>query len=172
MATRTLPILVAAILAAGCSPSVDAASSSGTGGASAGVGGSSGAGGASGARPPHSGANGWAWPVDAGDDARVLAVAVDSQGNVVLGGTFQGDLRFPTEGPTCRKARTCGFVAELAPDGSVRWMHPYLAADDSAAAVIKLALAIGPADDVVVTGSHAGKVDFGDGAIGAGPREV
>jgi len=76
------------------------------------------------------------------------SVALDGQGDVLLGGQFQGTVDFdPTEGTDVRSA-TSGydtFVTKLQGDGSYAWTW-------TAEAAAAYSVAIGPGDSVVTTG--------------------
>jgi hypothetical protein len=101
-------------------------------------------------------------------NASVMSVAVDSAGNIVFGGLFQGTLAFPAPGTQCEGV--CGFVTKVDPSGAFLWGHTYVG---HSAGLEGVYLAIGPDDEVVVTGDFAGSTDFGDGPILASDgREV
>ncbi len=168
---REFGILWLASAALGCSSSIDQASGA-AGGANAGGGRASntgsGAGGAGAGTTEIVGSTGWVWPVDSTLNANVASVAVDSAGNIVFAGLFNGVLAFPSPGATCVKS--CGFIAKLDPSGHLLWTHSYLGNDQLE--IDHITIAIGPHDEVVVGGEFLGMADFGAGLVGAGPQEA
>ncbi len=71
--------------------------------------------------------------LDSGKDDSVSAVAIDSKGNIVVGGSTEGDLAGPNQG------FTDGYVAKLDPSGTVLWFKsfetPYIVNPDSVTSV-------------------------------------
>jgi hypothetical protein len=89
------------------------------------------------------------------------AVAVDSRGNVVVSGFFQGTVDFG-DGELTSAGDTDIFVAKYyGSDGSHLWSNRY----GSTGADQGVAIAADRNGNVVVTGIFAGTVDFGGGEL-------
>jgi len=90
---------------------------------------------------------------------QMIAVALDSQDNIVLTGHFSGTLDFLGAGVLTAAGSDDVYVAKLLPNGSPEWARRWGDAADQEA----LGLAITPADEVVLSGTMAGIIEFGDG---------
>jgi len=89
-------------------------------------------------------------------------VAVDAQGNALVGGTFQGTLRLG--GVTLESAGGKDvFVAMLSPSGAVLWSQRFGDAQDQHLA----ALAVDPAGNALVTGNFSGAMPIGGATLSA-----
>jgi hypothetical protein len=97
---------------------------------------------------------------DAGPETG-FAVAVDSAGNVILGGFSKNAISFG--GPTMASG---AFVAKLTSEGEHVWSKGFggVVCGDFRSSTVE-SIAITPQDDVVIAGSFCGSIDFGDGAI-------
>lgn len=90
-----------------------------------------------------------------------MTVAVDSAGNVILGGTSYDAISLG--GPTIPAG---AFVAKLTSQGNHVWSKGLGGSDCGGLGVSSVeSIAITPQDDVVIAGSYCGSIDFGDGAI-------
>jgi hypothetical protein len=91
------------------------------------------------------------------------SVAVDSHGDVLLTGSFQGAVGL-SGGTVSSAGGDDVFVVKLDPTGSLAWSKTFGdAADQRGVAVVTDA-----ADDVIITGQFAGTVDFGGGSFTSG----
>jgi hypothetical protein len=86
------------------------------------------------------------------------AVAADAAGNVVVAGSYTGELDDGTQ-KFLDPGSTNMFVSKIDPLGNVAWTRGY----GDAAEQLGLGVAIGGAGNVFVTGALQGSVDFGDG---------
>jgi len=104
-------------------------------------------------------------------DARSIHVDVGQEGEVLLAGSFDGNLDFGSEPPVALGDAEV-FVAKLGPDGATRWSLRYggaLVAD----ALDCLASGCNRVSDArldregnsLITGDFRGTVDFGGGAL-------
>jgi hypothetical protein len=88
---------------------------------------------------------------------QVTGVAVDSQGNVVIGGSFQGSLTLGSI-PLSTPGTTGLFLAKLAgADGSAMWANGYGAGQG----LDRMFVGVGPGDDITVSGFFDGTLSFG-----------
>src|SRR5439155_13529664 len=90
------------------------------------------------------------------------AVAVDSSGNVLVGGSFTGTVDFGG-GPTqaLGGGQSDVFVVKYAPTGAYLWARTFGGTSfDSCSG-----LAVDGSGNVVVTGTFTGAADFGGGAL-------
>ncbi len=87
------------------------------------------------------------------------AVATDGEDNVVVTGSFSGSIDFG-EGPLVAQGGSDVFVVKLdRMSGAHRWSHSFGdSAEQQGAAV-----SVDAADNVIVTGSFHGAIDFGEG---------
>ncbi|HYE76404.1 MAG TPA: hypothetical protein VEI97_00330 [bacterium] len=104
--------------------------------------------------------------VVAGDASdRVTGAAVDSAGNVVIGGFTQSTAVNFGAGARPRVGTIDGFVARYTSGGGLLWDDTF---GGSGASVLFRGVATGPASQVVATGNFTGTVDFGAGPRAAG----
>lgn len=96
---------------------------------------------------------------DAGPQAG-LAVAVDSAGSVILGGSSNNAISFG--GPPMVQG---AFVAKLTGEGDHVWSKSLGGGPCGFLHSSVEAVAMTPQDDIVVAGSYCGSINFGDGAI-------
>lgn len=89
------------------------------------------------------------------------AIAVDSAGNVVIGGTFERAVDFGG-GPIMSAGPISGFVAKLDSFGRHVWSRVFGANQSSA---VVEAVAFGPEGTVAVAGAFQGWTDFGGGLV-------
>jgi hypothetical protein len=100
----------------------------------------------------------WAVALGGAGEDRAMATAIDSIGDVVAAGDFEGPADFG-HGPVSPGGRF-GFVSKrVASDGSERWTVTLAGLPGSRSGV--MGLAIDPDDAVVVAGSYVGSIDFG-----------
>jgi len=95
-------------------------------------------------------------------------VAFDSQGNVVVTGTFRSSVDF---GGIVRMSAglSDAYVAKFDVSGNLLWVNSYGSTVFDAAAGVD----IGPSDNIFVTGNFEGNVDFGLGTLnGAGQKDI
>ncbi len=97
---------------------------------------------------------------DSGAAQNGTAVAVDSQGNVIITGDIAGTTDFGGGGLTSAGVADF-FIAKFDKDGNHLWSH--IAGDSKAQN--GLALAVGPNDEIAVSGSFVGGMDFNGAAI-------
>jgi hypothetical protein len=97
----------------------------------------------------------WAKAFGAGGHQHLRALASDNLGNVIAAGSFDGVLD-PGTGPLDQTGLRSAFVLKLTPKGKVLWSQTFTA-DDCAAE----AIAIGSANEVLVTGSVKGSLHVG-----------
>lgn len=110
------------------------------------------------------------WDIEYGDGAAQESegVASDSDGNILIAGTFQGSVDLGGEVLTSAGDGDI-FVAKLDPDGNLLWSRRY--GDDAFQAAARITS--DPFGDIVFTGHAAGSVDFGGGSLpGAGAFDV
>jgi len=101
------------------------------------------------------GGSGFALPDDA------LALAVDSAGEVILGGGYSGSLELDGCAPYPSRTKSNVFLAKLAADGSCRWAFQNV--DDAPQRLTSIAVD-GLNDYVVVGGEFVGQLRFGNTA--------
>jgi hypothetical protein len=89
------------------------------------------------------------------------AVAMDSTGNLVVGGSFGGSVDFGGAPLTAGVGLGSGFVLALDPDGTTLWSRSF--GGDGEAGVS--GVAIDATDNIAATGFFAGTADFGGGAV-------
>jgi len=100
----------------------------------------------------------WAVALGGVGEDRAMATMIDSTGDVVAAGDFEGPADFG-HGPVSPGGQF-GFISKrVASDGSERWTVTLAGSAGSRSGV--LGLAIGADDSVVVAGSYAGNIDFG-----------
>ncbi|MCU1614815.1 MAG: putative secreted protein [Frankiales bacterium] len=89
-------------------------------------------------------------------------IAADSAGNVVVTGSFEGDLTFTSGPPAAGPGKEEDiFLAKLGPAGDLLWEKRFGgAATDRAYGV-----AIGRGDDILLTGLASQSIDFGGGPV-------
>jgi hypothetical protein len=111
-----------------------------------------------------------------GDDA-VRSIAVDSGGNVAIGGTFAGTVDFdPGDGTTALTAhgQRDAFVARLGDDGALRWAWGFGGADENGACTLEndlcddtLAVTVTADGAVLATGGFNGTATLDpEGSLG------
>ncbi len=95
---------------------------------------------------------------DASDDDVAYSMKVDSEGNLLVSGSFVGSIDF---GGGLRRA--AGgidiFILKLDPDGNWIWDHTYGNRNNQAG----VALAVDHDDNVIVTGRYRNPINFGGG---------
>ena len=86
-----------------------------------------------------------------------MAIAVDSMGDVVVGGQLHGGGALGW----CTDANACGFVTKRASDdGAELWTIAFAPLTPSSGIVVN-GVAVDANDDVVITGGLDGTYDFG-----------
>jgi hypothetical protein len=88
------------------------------------------------------------------------SLGLDSQGNVIVAGRFNGAIDFGG-GALTAVGGTDVFVAKLSPMGAHLWSQRF---GDGANQVAQ-ALAVDGSDNVLIAGSAGGSIDFGGGAL-------
>lgn len=103
------------------------------------------------------------WSKRYGDSAQQqsAAVAIDTEGNIVIAGTFWGTLDFGG-GPIKSGGQDDIFVAKLDPSGNHLWSKRF---GDGQTKQGARSVSVSATGDVYVTGQCAGTVDFGDGPL-------
>ena len=106
------------------------------------------------------------WSKSFGDGSQQVlgSMDVDSAGNILLTGMFVGAMDFGG-GPITTAGGFDVFVAKLDPDGGHVWSQRYGDSQIQTAA----AVVVGPSDNVFVTGTFQGVIDFGGGQMLADP---
>lgn len=94
------------------------------------------------------------------NDQIVADVAVDSMGNVILTGSFEGSVNFGG-GVLTSAGSSDVYVTKLGSSGAFAWSKRF---GDFAVQTAQ-AVAITPADQVVLTGTFDGALDLGGGAL-------
>ncbi|WP_437727001.1 hypothetical protein [Sorangium sp. So ce861] len=89
----------------------------------------------------------------------VVGVAVDSKGNILLTGTFDGTIDFGVAGTFTSAGDDDVFHAKLTPSGSPIWARRW----GDAASQDALDIAVTPSDEVVVSGRLVGAIELDDG---------
>lgn len=106
------------------------------------------------------------WSKGFGDQGadNVAGIAVDSKGNPVFTGTFQSTIAFGGPALTAAAGGALDvYVAKLDASGNHMWSKSFGDASDQ----IPNAIALGPADEVHITGSSKGIVNFGGSTLTA-----
>jgi hypothetical protein len=88
-----------------------------------------------------------------------VAVAVDNDGNIIVGGSFGGSVDFGGGPIDAAPGHSSAFVLALDPNGKHLWSRSFTADDES----VVNGLAVSPAGLIAVAGSFAGSADFGHG---------
>jgi hypothetical protein len=90
-------------------------------------------------------------------------VAIDSKGNLLVAGTFDGGLAFGGLQPLTSKGAKDIFLLKLDPDGAPQWARRFGGAedDDSGALGRGPNVAVDAEDNVILTGTVAGTADLG-----------
>jgi hypothetical protein len=115
-----------------------------------------------------SGAARWAYPIGGVDIDGATAVAVTSDGSVVVGGSFRDLADFRSASPTLELTSAGGtdaFLASYTAAGDLRWARQLTGTSDED--VQTGGLAANALGDVLVSGSFAGTTTFGPGSAGA-----
>lgn len=97
------------------------------------------------------------------DYQAIYGLAVDGAGNVIVTGTFSGNLDFGA-GPLVSAGLGDIFVAKLDPNGNLLWCKRFGDAGDQ----VGTAVAADGAGNVIVTGYLYGSADFGGGPLASG----
>lgn len=108
------------------------------------------------------------WAKDLGGSAfdEAYAVAVDSQNNIIVVGTFQGTANFGGQTLTANGGASDedAFVAKYSPSGTLIWATHF----GSAANDVATSVAVDSANNIVVTSESGGTVNFGNGITATG----
>jgi hypothetical protein len=88
-------------------------------------------------------------------------VAVDSAGDIVLAGEFDGVVDFGKGMPLITAGDHDVFLVKLGPTGETQWVAQY----GDAGAQGGPAVAVDPQRNIVIAGQYRGQLDFGDGAL-------
>jgi hypothetical protein len=88
-------------------------------------------------------------------------VAVDSAGDIVLAGEFNGAVDFGIGTPLVTAGDYDVFLVKLSAAGETEWVAQY----GDASAQRKPAVAVDPQRNIVLTGEYRGQLDFGNGAL-------
>ena len=110
------------------------------------------------------------WSKRAGDalGQNGQGLAVDSAGNVLVIGYFQGTIDFGG-GPLTSAGNNDIFVVKLDPSGAVLWSKKF----GDATAQVGQSVAVNAAGDIVIAGNFTGTVNFGGGNLtSAGAADV
>ena len=104
------------------------------------------------------------WSQRFGDPSAQAAhgVAVDPSGNVMMAGSYEGNLNFGG-GNLGRAGGIDAFVVMVDSDGNHRWSKHFGDSESQVATGV----AVDPSGDVVVAGWFQGTVNFGDGPLSA-----
>jgi len=100
------------------------------------------------------------WSKSFGDamEQEEIQVAIDKDGNVILGGSFQGTVDFGG-GPLESAGSNDVFVAKLDKDGSPMWSKRF--GNDKNQTLESVA--VGPAGEIAIAGGFEATIDFGSG---------
>jgi len=163
MAALLAPAGCALIL--GLDEFTDAPPTSGGGGAAGGSGGSGGvgtpgAGGAGGTRGPVSGDAIWARIYGDENTQTPAALAVDSDGNVIVAGDLMGTIQFGQQTLISAGGEDV-FLTKLDPDGNAIWARQF---GDTSAQTAH-GVAIDAAGNIFLTGYFQGTINLGDGIL-------
>ena len=102
----------------------------------------------------------WAKHFGDANDQHPTAVAVDSQGNVIVAGYFEGEAAFGTT-PLVSTGGRDAFLVKFNASGTHLWSRRFGDADDQ----IATGVAVDPTDNIVLVGDFSGSIDFGGGAL-------
>ena len=91
------------------------------------------------------------------------AVAVDSSGNIVVTGTFNGTVDFG-DGPLTANGSTGVFVAKLDSSGNILWSKAFGDAHVTSATA-PVGVAVDASNNIAIAGQFDGSLDFGGGAL-------
>lgn len=107
----------------------------------------------------------WQWAVAAGgtNDDEANAIAVDSKGNVILAGLFNGSLTLGSTALTSQRQNL--FVAQLDSKGAWKW-----AKSATGSITSRLFLTTDTSDNVLVAGSFSTGATFGSTALSTSSR--
>jgi hypothetical protein len=106
--------------------------------------------------------------VSSGGYAAGRAVAIDSNGNIVVAGEFKGTLDI--EGTTLASGNSIdAFLAKFGPNGALQWALSYGDANSVQAAH---GVAVNGDNDIFVIGHFQGAINFGSGVMNADGRDV
>lgn len=99
------------------------------------------------------------WSASFGDaaDDRVVGIAVDSEGNAYLTGTFRGSITFGEETHTASGSWGDIFLVKFDEAGVLQWSKSFGDSSDQGAS----ALAVDGAGNVILVGTSSGTVNFG-----------
>ena len=112
----------------------------------------------------------WSRQWGGASDDRATGVAVDSLGNVIVTGTFTGDVNFGG-GPLVNPGGSDIFLVKCSSTGAHVWSRGF--GTSSTIGESSNAVAVDPTDNVLLTGAIVGGVDFGGGPLnGAGSYDV
>jgi hypothetical protein len=110
----------------------------------------------------------WARGFGGSGDDEGRSIALDSEGNTLVAGYFAGSVDFGG-GPLTSAGGNDVFVAKYAPDGTHIWSRRFGASGNDSGR----AIAVDASNNVYVTGTVTGTVDFGLGPIvGAGGYDI
>src|SRR5690606_2064424 len=98
------------------------------------------------------------------------AIAVDSNDNVLVVGSYEGELDFGA-GPTENGGDADIFVAKLNSTGAPEWTRGFGDVNNQSNTSTSFAIATDASGNVVVAGVFSGAVDFGDGPVVAGGHD-
>jgi hypothetical protein len=94
-------------------------------------------------------------------------IATDGNGNVVVVGFLQAEVDFGA-GPVTSAGAKDVFMAKYSPEGDYLWARTFGNTRDDVANGV----AVSANDDIVITGSFYGPVDFGGGPLASDPSDV
>ena len=100
----------------------------------------------------------------AGDSAKVAAVAVDTNGNVVITGTFAGTIDLGN-GPLRSTDDVDIFVGKYASNGAPLWVKQFGASSQDGVKNESNGIAVDGSGNVYITGTFYPTLDFGGGAL-------
>jgi hypothetical protein len=160
----SLPVLalLAGVLASGCWIALGIEDLSGDGLATTTTTTSGGGGGTGPCDPSAPSCSGVEWAKRFGDKESQSStdIAVDSAGNILVVGTYHGQIDFGSQPPTSAGGKDV-FLAKLSPDGDFRWSRTMGDALNQYATGV---VADG-SDNVIVLGHFEGYADFGGGPV-------
>lgn len=96
------------------------------------------------------------------EDQELLALATTGAGDLAIAGRFRGTLDLGGGALAATGTTSSLFVASLRPDGGHRWSRAF------PVETILRALAISPAGDVAIAGTHFDPLDLGGGVLPTG----
>jgi hypothetical protein len=88
-------------------------------------------------------------------------IAVDSAGDIVVVGEFNGAVDFGKGTPLITAGDNDVFIAKLSATGETQWVAQYGDANAQGAP----AVAVDPQRNILLTGHYRGQIDFGNGAL-------